>query len=102
MVQDVVGSQIVDFLQLAEPVHADHVLGGGGEPHESVVIEQQTVRTVVEHGDLAAQHAVRVVVEHEVLLVAVVAENRIQAITEILPGFRGLGRFELHFLVAEQ
>ena len=84
MMQNVVGSQIVDLLQLAETVHRHHMMRGRGEPHETVIIEQQTVRTIVEHRNLTAQHAVRIVVEHEILFVGIIAENRIQAAAQIL------------------
>lgn len=101
MVEDVVGSQVEDLLEFAKPVHAHHVMGGRGEPHQTVVIEQQTVRTVVEDGNLAAQHAVRVVVEHEILFIGIIAEDCVQAVAEILAVIGGDGAFELNFLVAE-
>ena len=75
---------------------------GSGEPHESVIIEQQTMRTIVEHGNFAAQHAVRIVIEHEVLLVGIVAENGIQAIAQVFAGISCDGLLQLHFLIAKQ
>ena len=60
VVQNIVGSKIIDLLQLAETVHRRHVVRGSGEPHEPVIVEQQTMRTIVEHGNLTAQHAVRI------------------------------------------
>lgn len=60
------------------------MMRGRGEPHETVIIAQQTVRTIVEHRNLTAQHAVRIVVEHEILFVGIIAENRIQAAAQIL------------------
>ena len=62
------------------------------------------MRAVVEHRDFAANHTVRVIVVHEILLVGIIAENRVQAIAE--RGDRGFvggdGLFEPYFLLAEQ
>ena len=43
VVQNIVGSKIVDLLQLAETVHRHHMMRGRGEPHETVIVEQQTM-----------------------------------------------------------
>ena len=102
VVQDVPVSQVQDLDESSEPVHRRHLLGGRGEPHQSVVIEQQAVAAVEQDRHLAAQHAVGVVVEHEVLIVAVVAQDRVQAVAQI----GALGRldrlFQPHLLGAEQ
>lgn len=102
VVEDEPVTQVDDLLQLSEPVHADEMLGRRGEPHEPVVVEQQPVRAVVQQRYLAAQHAVRVVIEHEVLLVAVVAEYRVQAVAQVGAGGRLLGLLEPNLLDAEQ
>ena len=60
------------------------------------------MRTIVEHGNLTAQHAVRIIIEHEVLLVGIVAENGIQAIAQVFSGISYDGLLQLHFLIAKQ
>ena len=102
VVQDVPVSQVQDLDEPPEPVHRRHLLGGRGEPHQAVVVEQQAVAAVEQDRHLAAQHAVGVVVEHEVLIVAVVAQDRVQAVAQV----DALGRldrlFQPHLLGAEQ
>ena len=62
------------------------------------------MRTVVFHRDLAADHAIDVVVVHEVLVVGIVAEDCIQSVAHALCRGRSgrLFLFELDFLVAEE
>ena len=60
------------------------------------------MRTIVEHGNLTAQHAVRIIIEHEVLLVGIVAEYGIQAIAQVFSGISYDGLLQLYFLIAKQ